>query len=370
MFRKDLGYVFVLLSKSFFDVALNSYTFRQVKIRHDKSDLKSDIALKLRVANGTHTAVAHCMALLSLINTDALCTSSANSKVILAYLDSLYQMQILPAAINDDISADETEATWDDWRKRLQHPHFGLSTFFITQNGAAKCGIRLGPTIESLLDVSVQEEVVTGHSLSVAMAFAVAAILRFLTPIPSGDKLARKKGEQISDAKHRGIFTGWLDTGNEKSRAEGADTVAYADGLRYNLSEGWYEFRCNCLLTRKRSNDTGGGDRDISLPDALARLGGPRQPCAYEGVIRSYLLHPQGGNLQKVLEGDSESEDLSRSRKFNIFVSAVATLYARTVSGDSISTLLQEMLEKKHVYTHGFATPCSCLDDGMADYND
>ena len=152
----------------------------QVKIRHDQKNLESDIALKLRVANGTHTAAAHVMALLSLVNTEALCSSSSSSDVILNYLDSLYQTQILPAAVNDGISAEETDATWDDWRQRLQHPHFGLSTFFIAQNGAAKCGIRLGPTIKSLVNASVCDAAID-HSLNVSMAFAVASILRFLT---------------------------------------------------------------------------------------------------------------------------------------------------------------------------------------------
>jgi hypothetical protein len=115
-----------------------------VKIRHDPTDLESDVSLKLRVANCTHTAVAQAMALVSMVNTEALCGHSTSSEAILNYLDSLYQAQILTGAIHDGISVSETDATWVDWRKRLQHPYFGLSTFFITQNCAAKCGICLG----------------------------------------------------------------------------------------------------------------------------------------------------------------------------------------------------------------------------------
>lgn len=132
------------------------------------------------------------MALSSLFNTEALycnnSSSSSSAPVILSYLDSLYDTQILTGAVNDGISAKETDATWKDWRQRLRHPNFGLSTFFITQNGAAKCGIRLGPTIKSLAaarsvgddDVATTDD---HHPLSVSMAFAVAAILRFLTPV-------------------------------------------------------------------------------------------------------------------------------------------------------------------------------------------
>ena len=63
------------------------YNQRQVKIRHHAKDLESDIALKLRVANGTHTAVAHTMALSSLVNTEALCSSTCTSALIMHYLD-------------------------------------------------------------------------------------------------------------------------------------------------------------------------------------------------------------------------------------------------------------------------------------------
>jgi hypothetical protein len=88
--------------------------YLQVKIRHDPTDLESDVSLKLRVANGTHTAVAHAMALLSMVNTEALCRHPITSDVILSYLDSLYRAQILPGALYDGISASETDATWID----------------------------------------------------------------------------------------------------------------------------------------------------------------------------------------------------------------------------------------------------------------
>jgi hypothetical protein len=107
----------------------------------------------------------------------------------------------------------------------------------------------------------------------------------------------------------------------------------------------------------------------IALPDALCRFDGPKQPCAYRSVVEAYLIHPQGGNLQSILEGGKEAEELSRVKIFDTFVSAVCTLYARMVSGDGILLLLKEMMEKQHVYTNGFATPCACLDDSMSDHD-
>jgi hypothetical protein len=61
------------------------------------------------------------------------------------------------------------------------------------------------------------------------------------------------------------------------------------------------------------------------------------------------------------VEGGDEVEESSRVRIVDTFVSAVCTLYARMISGDGIILLLQEMMEKQHIYAYGFATPCACL---------
>jgi hypothetical protein len=88
------------------------------------------------------------MALSSHPNTETL----SSNPPFLSYLDSLFESQILCGAMSQGIDKSEVEETWLDWRKRVQHPYFGLSTFFITQNGAAKGGIRLGPTVKALVD--------------------------------------------------------------------------------------------------------------------------------------------------------------------------------------------------------------------------
>lgn len=122
-------------------------------IRDKQGQLSSDIALKLRVANGTHTAIAHVMALSSIQKTDFLAKENNDtvSRLLMNYLDVMVDSQIQPAsklALGEEI---DVPGVYDDWRKRLCHAHFGLSTFFITQNGAAKGGIRIGPTIRDLL---------------------------------------------------------------------------------------------------------------------------------------------------------------------------------------------------------------------------
>lgn len=125
-----------------------------VVVRTKSGKLDADIALKLRIANGTHTAVAHVMALNSLLLTDELSKDTESAKILMAYLDSFFQEQILKGIeCTSSFTGDAMEAklVWEDWKKRLIHPYFGLSTFFITQNGAAKGGIRIGPTIKDLL---------------------------------------------------------------------------------------------------------------------------------------------------------------------------------------------------------------------------
>ncbi len=323
-----------------------------VKIRHSAKELEFDIALKLRVANGTHTAVAHVMAVSSLVNTEALCdmTSSPTSPsaTILAYVDSIYQSQILPGAVSDGISAEETGATWTDWRQRLLHPKFGLSTFFITQNGAAKCGIRLGPTIKSLINASIAEGGVRekNNPLSVSMAFAVAAILRFLTP--SSNQGERKKG----------VYIGWLDNATDTED----DAVSYADGLRYHLGERWYEFRCDCSV----KFDFSGTEREMTLPEALSKFKEPRQPSAYHKIIKSYLLHPQGGCLQSLFDGADEEDTLAKSTMLDTFVSSVSVLYARMVNGDKMIDLLSEIIQREHAYKDGPETSCQYVAEVSA----
>lgn len=294
---------------------------RGVVVRSSPVRLDADVALKLRVANGTHTAAAQVMALCGMVKTDSLSPTSdeydMKGKVIMEYLDSLFSDQILPGAAGDssiNCTADDVTATWYDWRRRLTHPHFGLSTFFISQNCAAKGGIRLGPTSRSLL---LAQDSNTG-ALSVGMAFALAAILRFLTPADSS-----------TSPGLGGAYRGWLDGADrcEASKAsgddDGAGTVAYADGLRYDLSAGWYEFRCDCSFP--------GG---VPLPARLAELSSSAASC--RSIVRAYLVAEDGGNL------DDVAADGRTKGGFDALVERVAALYARMVAGDGMLNILGE----------------------------
>eukprot|EP00977_Amphora_coffeiformis_P021945 scaffold10087_cov166-Amphora_coffeaeformis.AAC.6 len=293
-------------------------------IRTNADQLQADLALKLRIANGTHTALAHVMALLQCPMTDILAHSGANplASTLMAYVDALVSDQILPA-VTVVADAKDAQATWDDWRSRLSHAHFGLSTFFISQNGAAKGGIRLGPTVASLL-----RRVDSNESVSVTMAFAFAVLLRFLTP-------------QKTSTPTGGVYKGWLP----HTSADGA-TISYADGLRYNFHEGWYEFKCSCSVTS--DNIT------WNLADfLLLQKHGQNQPVFFVPVVRAYLMAAEGGDLSAV----------AGTPGFNSLCQAVATLYARMLAGDDLHVMLWEMQSSNGPYAEGWSTPCRALAD-------
>ena len=273
--------------------ALPDWFTKQVLVRTTVAQLDRDVQCKLQIANGTHTALAHLLALLGVAYTNDL-----PDTLVVDYIDALVDLQILPVCHAPDV--------WQDWRRRLCHAR--LSSFFITQNGAQKAGIRLGPTV------------VASENIQISMAFAWAVLLRWLTP--------------SSTAKSR-IYRGVLAQAQTECEDE---TVVYADGMSYNLSEGWYEFQCDCKVLDGRP-----------LPEALLAVEG-HQPVSYVSVIRAYMLAPDGGNL-----GALPTELLET------FVQATATLYARMKAGDDLLELLREMKEAKGPYTDGFASSCSVL---------
>lgn len=290
--------------------------------RSTSQQLDLDIALKLRIANGTHTAIAHMLALLRHLMTDKLSEHQANN-VFMRYLDTLVEEQVYAGMTGSVDSLKEAKAVWADWRQRLIHPHFGLSSFFITQNGTAKGGIRWGPTVVDM----IQKSNVAPH---VSLALAYAVLLRWLTPV------------SLSDPMNGGVYRGWLD-GVDPAQVQlaatsdtesSSSTQVYADGLRYDLEQGWYEFKCP--LT----------DLAAQLEKCLATKAQP-QDC--HTAIQNYLTNELGGNLSAI----------SDTPRFQELLQGIAVLYARLLAGDSLSALLDELDRSKHGI--GFSSPCSSL---------
>ena len=104
-------------------------------------------APKLRIANGTHAAVAHAMALSVLPWTDTLALGPAAVAALMPYLGALIATQILPAAA--EFGAEDACTIWEGLRTRLTQTEFGLSTSssFRTerQRGNPPCGPRSAP---------------------------------------------------------------------------------------------------------------------------------------------------------------------------------------------------------------------------------
>ena len=297
-----------------------------VVVRNTEQQLDTDIALKLRIANGTHTAIAHTLALLKHPETDVL--SSDDGKIFMTYLDSLVDNQIIPAATISMASKEEAVAVWEDWRGRLCHPHFGLSSFFITQNGSAKGGIRFGPTVTDLLNSG------ESSSLKVSIAFAYAALLRFLTPLFAPDDGL--------------VAMGWLDGFKPKDLSINKDgsEIGYADGLHYNFNQGWYEFKCPLDVTDD--------DQMVKLIQLLYNCRG-KQPGGCVKAVKDYLVAAEGGNLGAVASKPG----------FEPFAKAIATLYSRMLAGDGLLQILKE-LESSSVGGIGFESPCTALVDDAA----
>jgi hypothetical protein len=161
------------------------------------------------------------------------------------------------------------------------------------------------------------------------MIFALAAILRFLTPstpVPCKN----------------GIYRGWLDGTKRGSSSVNKDdgydksdmSKIYADGLSYNLEEGWYEFRCDCNFHVPNSN----GQEERPLPEVLGSFTTPHQPIFYEQVVRAYLIQKNGGDLS-ILAEQPRTKDA-----FTSIVKAVSSVYARMVAGDGMLEILRNLI--------------------------
>ena len=193
------------------------------------------------------------------------------------------------------------------------------------------------------------------QDVSVSTIFVLAAILRFITPSKSSIKNPSKR-----------IYKGWLDQSeHSKSSCSSSDdcesaAIIYADGLYYNLVEGWYEFKCDCLVHSSTATEP------VLLSDELGNLvkTSSLQPRVFEEVVAAYLTSPSGGNMMDVLSNPSTSS------QFGKIVKAVSLLYARMVAGDGALSILQEMKDKSGIYEkYGLDTPCQAIIDDIYNNN-
>ena len=180
--------------------------------------------------------------------------------------------------------------------------------------------------------------------------FSLAAILRFITP-------SHLSSLQPKDSK----YVGWLDSSkfcadltSNTTTLDYETSITYADGLRYHLEEGWYEFKCDCMVQMDTNSEP------LLLPKMLRYFAEytNQEPCGFEDIIRAYLTSETGGNMKDLYENPSTSA------RFENVVKAVAHVYARMVSGDKVLDILNEMEAGFGIYkTNGLNTPCEYCND-------
>jgi mannitol-1-phosphate/altronate dehydrogenase len=199
-----------------------------VLIRTKAGQIEKDHALKLRVANGTHTAAAHLLSLSGHGSTTAL----ALQPYFMEFLSALYDRDIAPGCVADlELTRADIDAVWQDWSRRLQHPSFGLSTLFITQNAYTKLGLRLMPSVNAAL--------ANRRLPSEFMTLAVAALLRFITP-------AQQLNSAGTVADSSAVLFGRMENNLAEGKHSGSqpsNAVEYTAGLTADFDSGVYDFK-------------------------------------------------------------------------------------------------------------------------------
>lgn len=103
-----------------------------VLVCQKEDDLANYISLKLLIANATHTCLVYVMALSGMSGT----SSCVSNPVFLDLIDGIFWRDIFPTI---ELNLQKiAESTYNEWVKRLKHPYFEMSTFFICQNAIQK----------------------------------------------------------------------------------------------------------------------------------------------------------------------------------------------------------------------------------------
>lgn len=265
-----------------------------VVVRTEKGQIETDHLLKLRIANGTHTSMVYAMALSKLENT----TDCITHPYVLPYLSELFHQDILPGLLSKGIEKERAMEVYDDWMNRLTHPYFGMDCFFVCQNASAKLPIRV---LSSLI--------AKNEKASPYLAFAVAVLLRYITPM-----------ESKYDETSRGlVFRGHMDptcTSSSMGRSE------YVTGLTFQLEEGVYEFR----------------DPNERIPLVLKTIG--------TQAVSPETIGCQMATVLSLIDGVDLSTDV-----FQDLVGQVAKIYPKLLpsSGTSIMDVLESILSCKKV---------------------
>eukprot|EP00698_Gefionella_okellyi_P013339 TRINITY_DN3644_c0_g1_i4.p1 TRINITY_DN3644_c0_g1~~TRINITY_DN3644_c0_g1_i4.p1 ORF type:complete len:918 (-),score=152.77 TRINITY_DN3644_c0_g1_i4:306-3059(-) len=265
-----------------------------VLVRTRSGEINIDHQLKLRIANGTHTASVYVMALSRLNNT----TLYSAQPIVLDFLDELVRDDISAVASDLRVSSRLVSEVYTEWRARLTHPHFGMYTFFVCQNSIIKLGARLLPSMLSAITA--------GRYPTTRMAYAVAVMLRFLTP----------RGEQPRQDEN--VFCGQMDPVTNTAPLPGP--FVYTTGLSADLSTGVYEFR----------------DADGTVPRLLQAVTPFCNPATLQTLVASVLNLVPGFNADLPAFAD--------------LVCRVSRLYGRMIQGEPALQVLKEVHTSRCVF--------------------
>ena len=169
---------------------------------------------------------------------------------------------------------------------RLQHPHFGLDTFFVSQNAGQKLTIRLIPSVRATL--------AAGRTPSPFMAFAIAALIRYLTP----------RGPQPRISDNPPVFNGHLDLPDTHDTPSAR--WEYALGLHVDPAMGTYEFTDADGVIPRRLRQLGcdtntADDSVVATGDVLQMVGGLRpRDCASHAAFAVAV----GTLLDRMIRGE------------------------------------------------------------------
>ena len=270
-----------------------------IHVRADHAQLEADITLKLLICNGTHTPLANLLAASGRPKTTHLTTESG--AIIGAYLLSLFESAIAPALSSSDYPSSVTDPVYADWSRRLHHPSFGLSSFFITQNNSTKYSLRHLPTLKLLL---------TGPTgPSVDMALAVAAMLVYSTGTPV--------------AGQPGVYRG---TYRPQTTAPTTETTEYTPGLSFDATSYTFKF-------------------PDATPERLHELASFAATPPLAAVIEKFLTTRDTDPI---------------ATHFNEFLATTTALYQRLYH-DGIDTTLRDIQQSTPPFFRAGATPCAAL---------
>ena len=269
-------------------------------------------AMKLQTANATHTALVYAAAMAGKKSVIEAIQVPEFSRL----LENLFEKDIrilrhqykrVFDAMGKPVTIGQAETAVRDyflqWRARLDNPYINHNTFWIAQGATGKIKIRFLPTMAAKIE--------NGESISEEMAFAIAAVLRFITPY----------GPEQAVTRAGRTFEGRVDTNIDNGPKD-----FYVPGL---YSEG------NLFIYR---------DPSENIVDALAQMRGVLEAGAGLSLGgKMALIRPRFTAEVLAKVGDS-SNNLAQPR-YAATAESILRLYVRMVGGgEAALTVLRTVL--------------------------